>query len=367
MQNPMVDPLLWLLNRIQDKHTAQLSQQEFDHIEWGSPSSGQACNWLKTDSLFLTVVSKQIEADELTEKLLDALTVWKPSPHRLLVSHLRNDLEANGGMVEDTALKNNLIQAGLLESLLEESDSDKRKAILGGVVSYLWEGMLGDMEDRVLPIAEKIVDGERARCNEDASRVVQQHFNLDLNDDKIKEDVALNLNAYRCSISPSGWHLTTGHVLQIEQDYFVCLTPACDLVPGQRKSGWYGKLKEALPVKIVKLFPDSSNYGVQKATEGRHLFLEIEGSPLSFCFFPDSQNNSGSPHWEQVFALNFGQLGADRLLKIGRVNASLEGGELEITEHEAVVISQLRYEYALNLLHRLGSNLSRVGLDFVNP
>lgn len=30
------------------------------------------------------------------------------------------------------------------------------------------------------------------------------------------------------------------------------------------------------------------------------------------------------------------------------------------------IVAQLRYEYALNLLQRFGSSLSRVGLDFVN-
>ncbi|WP_205930622.1 hypothetical protein, partial [Pseudomonas viridiflava] len=40
---------------------------------------------------------------------------------------------------------------------------------------------------------------------------------------------------------------------------------------------------------------------------------------------------------------------------------------LTFNEQKCEVVAQLRYEYALNLLQKLGGHLSRVGLDFVNP
>ena len=42
------------------------------------------------------------------------------------------------------------------------------------------------------------------------------------------------------------------------------------------------------------------------------------------------------------------------------------GGGLSGFDCHAEVVCQLRYEYALNLLQRLGGSLSRIGLDFRN-
>ena len=40
--------------------------------------------------------------------------------------------------------------------------------------------------------------------------------------------------------------------------------------------------------------------------------------------------------------------------------------EMNIISVEAKIVAELRYEYALNLLGRLGVSKSRVGLDFIN-
>ena len=41
------------------------------------------------------------------------------------------------------------------------------------------------------------------------------------------------------------------------------------------------------------------------------------------------------------------------------------GQGLTIKPHTGVVVAELRYEYALNLLGKLGVAKSRVGLDFI--
>jgi hypothetical protein len=40
---------------------------------------------------------------------------------------------------------------------------------------------------------------------------------------------------------------------------------------------------------------------------------------------------------------------------------------LVMRKYQAQVVAQLRYEYALNLMQRLGTSMTRVGLDFVGP
>jgi hypothetical protein len=65
-----------------------------------------------------------------------------------------------------------------------------------------------------------------------------------------------------------------------------------------------------------------------------------------------------------MFAAHEGRfIGDTETAEIRRISAV--DGSLTLSDPANVtVVAQLRYEYALNLLQRLGTTLSRVGLDF---
>ena len=65
-----------------------------------------------------------------------------------------------------------------------------------------------------------------------------------------------------------------------------------------------------------------------------------------------------------MFAANQGCFSTEGTweLTLARIRGNGDGIRSESTT--GVVVGQVRYEYALNLLHRLGYHLSRVGLDF---
>ncbi len=68
-------------------------------------------------------------------------------------------------------------------------------------------------------------------------------------------------------------------------------------------------------------------------------------------------------------ASNYGQfaIAADKTGQLELQTLSGESGELEITKVNARIVAQLRYEYALNLVNKLGTEFTRIGLDFVAP
>jgi len=82
------------------------------------------------------------------------------------------------------------------------------------------------------------------------------------------------------------------------------------------------------------------------------------------CFsFNEPTNIQSAPRWQVLFAENQGKFtGCDfqfRVSSIGQGRTRLVSKTSQVR-----VISQLRYEYALNLIHKLGVSLTRVGLDF---
>jgi hypothetical protein len=82
----------------------------------------------------------------------------------------------------------------------------------------------------------------------------------------------------------------------------------------------------------------------------------------AFCF-NDPAGESSAPTWHTLYAEKLGEFGADCTF----VALGVEMGKTRMVAHSypAVVVGQLRYEYALNLMQRLGGSLTRIGLDFV--
>ena len=79
------------------------------------------------------------------------------------------------------------------------------------------------------------------------------------------------------------------------------------------------------------------------------------------------------PHWNTFYAENAGVFTEeDFQFKVWRIEkeyddeqeANENGVTLALKHHMAKVVSQLRYEYALNLLQKLGVSFTRIGLDF---
>jgi hypothetical protein len=101
------------------------------------------------------------------------------------------------------------------------------------------------------------------------------------------------------------------------------------------------------------------------------LFIEIENKVLAFGFLPKPSNFTDiatNPVWDQLFAKDYGRLPTSGKLEIqvGRLQWDDWGeGALAAKWETGEVVGQIRYEYAINLMQRLGFSLSRVGLDFI--
>jgi hypothetical protein len=355
------------LHRRQQILTPKLADRGYGIVDSKEdPQSG--ANWIRTDRLFVTVVSKLHEPASLPEKLLAALHLWNPEPHRLLMSKMRAEVDERGVFAEGEVLGNRCLQAGWLEEYLTE-DTDQRTWRIQNTIDRRWESLGDAIRSDVTGFAERLAGHLISEGRETA--IARWHSSFS------REEIGSHLNRYASSKpAVKGGHLTTGHVLRIDKgkqgcSYWLCLSPACDLVPGQKTSGWPGRLGSHMPFAAVELFGANQKEALLNAYGGNYLFLEIDNKLKCFSFTPPPASDGGEdrirtphPKWEQMFAANQGRFdAADKTLIL--IRASESGDELRFDKIEAKVTAQLRYEYALNLLQRLGSNLSRVGVDFV--
>jgi Response receiver domain len=352
--------LRWLVSEKQKELAIKLNQDREGVISFNPSDEG--VNWIKTERLFVTVVSKLVEPDKLTEKLVDALNEWQPHPHRLIMSKMRAELSKRGVNAEERILENKFLETGWLKGLID-SDNDSKVWKIKSSIKNHWDSLGEKTHQCVEEFAAAIVDH---LSNVEPESLISRFSLMDF--DHHQNEIIKQINAFNCSKEVEGYHLTTGHVLVAEnqgsKEYWLCLSPACDLVPGQKKSGWKKNLGESLPFKAVKLFPWNDEKALKNATRNNHLFLDIDEVISVFSFTPKGDSSS-NPHWEQMFAKKDGKFEyLTKELNIERV----EFGESGLMTNEAQfnIVAQLRYEYALSLLQRLGGALSRVGLDFEN-
>ncbi|MFM2592734.1 response regulator receiver domain [Vibrio harveyi] len=325
-------------------------------------------NWIKNERLFLTIVSKRsVEPENLTNSLLDALSAWNPQPHRLLMSKMRAELENKGVLFEDAVLGDNNTHAGWLKDLLE-AEKDKSKWIVQQNVSQV----INKLSASLMPGMEEFLVKLKSELNTHSTAEVIEHYHsLNLSHQETKRLICKHLNAYRCSEAVTGEQINTGHIVKVNKEYYVCLTPACDLQPGRIK-GWRKELGSLLPVKLVRLFEFNKRYSkedkfLKKLTSGDNVIFHTEEGIEQLTLVEQTGNN---PMWEQMLLHNEGAISWQDNKPTVTLTRTFVRQDYKHTvssaTYEVPIVAQLRYEYALNLLQILGGSLSRVGLDFEN-
>lgn len=344
---------VWLLADKQQQLKNQFSTEDFGNVQIGR--SGEV-NWIRTDKLFITVLSKQCSPEQLEGKLANAIKESFPSPHRLLLTKMRAEIDQRGLLAEAAILGNSHIQAVWLNDFLNPNPIDT-KATIRNTVNRHWEALGDELSRTIEEYSEKLreyfspigIDEAMKRCG--------------LNSADIKSDESLKqYNCFSSTKQIDRSHLTTGHILQVnsstggEPSFWICLSPACDMVPGQKG---YSGLSDCIPFVAVKLDKVLTKTAVANATDNIYLFLEIGGNVESFSLYKEG-NAAGKLEWEQKFVRNKGRFHGENAISLGSIVE--DGGGLGAIWNEAHVVAQLRAEYALNLLQRVGALLSRPGL-----
>jgi hypothetical protein len=103
-------------------------------------------------------------------------------------------------------------------------------------------------------------------------------------------------------------------------EVYVCVTPACDLVPRQpiRKESWEHKLHPARAVIVLRAkMIDVGRDHLKKAEEGRSVFLQVVGKPKAILLVGDKPP---VPTLEWLFLEDMGRITENKLraLEVGR-------------------------------------------------
>jgi hypothetical protein len=337
----------------------QLSAIDLGQIRIGD---AEDCCWISTEKLFVTILSKgKCAPDQFENKLKAAISSSYPSPHRFLITKMRAEIDERGLVAEASILRDKQVQVAWLNDFLNPNPADVM-SVVSATITRHWEAM----GDHLRGGLQNFGDTLRSHYQGvDISTVMNQ---CGLQHASLKDTETLK--RYNCFISTKPVdrsHLTTGHTFRIRHadaagertEDWICLSPACDMVPEQKTEGWNKRLGTSIPFIAVRLFSASDDSAVTNATRNTFLFLDIKSSIETFSIYPEGSvvNN---PEWEQMFVSNHGRFHEGNKLTLTSIRG--EGNAINSIGFEAEITAQLRTEYALNLLQRMGSQLSRPGL-----
>ena len=293
--------LRYLLKEVENDNGVNTgSAGRFNNLEW----SRKGPNWIKSDSAFVALSKKTDNTDDLLSDLQKALIHWNPRHSRLLLTKLRAEIDEFGVAAQGPALSNHHALAYWYHLLLTSgSINDRRWRILESVSRHS-DQLLQTIFPHVEEFASRLIESEIAAG--DPIEICKDHFGVNLDNNVDRVQAALEHNAFVCSMDPAGWHLTTGHIFAMSDGHWLCLSPACDMVPSQVPDWRTDALGERLPFIAVRLHPIKSTKVPDDIHSNRFLFLHMEGQLHGFCFNHPSGEES-APHWHILYAEKRGQ------------------------------------------------------------
>jgi hypothetical protein len=314
--------------------------------------------WVAEGNLFAVVVNKREPVTVLVEHLQEALSSWSPSPLRVLMVHARAALEKTGTTVDSQVLDTPRRQAGWLLRILSAVNENDRKRYTHELYGRLFERLIKLVDQRVLGFGVRLFPDTGGSAVRVASTMAGAGGISD-------EFIYHALNEHLCSDSYPQGVITTGVVFRAKKgesyNYWLCASPACDLVVGQNNLGWDGELHPYRPINAVRLTPvNGLRKRLEIATQGRDIFVFVDNDPLVLEVADDLTRKM---KMETLFLKEGGVIQESLFSGFAVGKGADEDPEIVMMEFESIAL--LRSDYANKFLAESGHQKSRIGVDFV--
>lgn len=367
----------WAIRIFEKRYLNDFSSNPPCGLAW---RNSKDCKWLRTARGFVCFVKKGPE--NLLSELENALVDWKPTPSRLISAKYRDEISQMGTEIEDRSFSQTHAFAKFYETIRNPGNeglpSEQVKVIrrhkLKNHVSRQSEMLSFLVEDSVSDFGQKIYDADEA-----VGFTFRTHYGVNLEDESDKKTAISQYNRYICCL-PSreevsgafGFEqLDSGHIFKLDDTWWVCATPACDLQPGQGTIAFKNGADTSLrPFTAIRLHPvtNLNELSERHINSGSYCYVEYEGNILGLGV-KSPKEDSNNPAVQKVdwraFVAQQGGVIERGELQLLELQLELDGFKIKSYQKVAVVVAKLRYEYALNYIQRIGTSVSRIGLGYV--
>ena len=308
------------------------------------------------NNLFIVVVKKNNEGgsrgatiDTLLEKLERGLLKDSPSPMNILAWIIAVDLRRHIHENIDKMLPTNEDKASALFAAIHNAGYSRSHE--GGLLAL--DNILGVLFRKAVlslsPGTQTALTGLLAcigkECEQGNFAFVHKLEKAFANH---ADDPYAHLNKFICNEPEIPSKVTTGSIFSLDDspDYYVCVSPECDLARGEWKKLCCVRLTlcDKVPRKLREL---NSNKYILFTAGGSVKVASVDPLKVNLCdFFVSEGTSPDSNEYYELPSPSSGERPRCREVKIS-------------------IVAQLRPEYAHRLMARVGAWHSRIGLDFI--
>lgn len=350
---------LWAIREFEKRRSGLFSASAFKGLNWSSANNRL---WLRTARGFVTFVKK--DQTNLVSELQKSLMSWQPTPSRLLSAKLRHEISSNGVVAEDRTLSRKHVFAHFYRQVSDADSDRERSALLRDQIRRQVEALSFHIEEPIIVFGQQICVSDGKNGSD-----FQGHYELDFESDDEEEKAVAHFNSYVSTLPIRKGHaqLDCGHIFCVENEWWVCATPACDLQPGQNSIAFVGRSKNLRPFTALRLQPISRELSSQEINSGDYCFVESSEGEIH-CLGPKASDdghglNLEKATWRTFLAKDDGRF-SDNTLQL--LIPKLSDDDLVSNERQATIKGKLRYEYALNYVQKVGSSVTRIGLGYTS-
>lgn len=369
----------WAIKAFEKKYLSEFTDNPPKGLSW---NLSDGCKWLRTSKGFVCFVKKGPE-NILTE-LENALVDWRPTPSRLLSAKFRDEISRIGAEVEDTSMKQNHAFAKFYETIREPTKANLPASHIALLRHYkLKEHVSRQSEMLSFLVEDNIADfGKKIYAIDAATGFsFKDHYSVSLEKESDNQTAISQYNRYICclpskeevQLENKNEQLDSGHIFKLEDSWWVCATPACDLQPGQSTIAFKkGSDADLRPFTAIRLHPvkNLKELTASHINSGSYCYVEYENTILGLGVKSPKEDSSTPAiqkvDWRAFVAKEGGVINGGKLTLL-ELQLELDEMKIKSDTKEAVVVAKLRYEYALNYIQRIGASVSRIGLGYVSP
>lgn len=332
--------------------------------------------WVYANNLFVVCVVKteknKDDGDLVFKELEKALSEWNPDFMMASVAFARGEFARGGFDHERSSLSDPSLQAGWLyhawAGSIEERDIRLRVLFERIIRSYA-----GNVLNKVIEFGSKHVPrNESPAANLETLKAAIDHFCP--TDRPTEESVLHVLNEYLVVEDLPG-HVETGTIFSPAADgikkgiVYLCVTPACDLVPRKPSGSWEKLVHPHRPMIAMKCaISDVTTENLKIAEQSKCIYLTVGGKQKVVTL---SDDKKPAPSLEWFFMSGMGKIAEDQTFAAisfsqDKPNAAVGDGKLKVETTSMKAIAQIRAIYANRIMQAAGQHMSRIGVDFVS-
>lgn len=332
----------------------------------------QGLKWIQYHNVFICIHNKSTDFEKDPERILQTLinsiVDWKPSYYQLIQSEIQNQIEAESMSFNVIHQNDSFGQAAWLKEILKGEEHDSTNSKIKTIYSSLAEDLYFKFSQNqtLSDFIKNIFTSYKEEFNLVSSQSSLESFcaekmGITINPETFKDMYhALNMNLSSKNYREK--HISTGTVLydQDNQKWYVCVSPACDMVPTQETAPINKRLTPHRMIQVLRLFKVDAEEALENATRSKYIYAYENGERL---YFSVTNPETDLPVSDYLVILNYKHKLDERNHEALTFKAN--GEDIDRVRIKLKLKSQLRSGYAERFQNMASHHSGRIGVDFI--